>query len=212
MMIASLVGDFTTPFCGLFATQKGLIVIIIGQKNQPWHLILSRVRIGCLHSWCYARGTRTDWSHSWCSHSLTWKQMIASVEENPEWTRFRKHISDAGLLLLYVLVYYAASKGAFRQRQVSFHTKMGRWMLTQHGTGLWCEDTSIRPFSFALLHWSLPESIRIWTSCNVLTKVYSLRFRIYTGIFSLTFFIPHWYEHSPFFRSALFSQVVCPYS
>lgn len=168
MMIASLVGDFTTPFCGLFATQidrwqKGLMLIIIGQKNErksaltSKHLILSQVRIGRQHSWCYARGTRTDWSHSWCSHSLTWKQMIASVEENPEWTRFRKHISDAGLLLLYVLVYYAASEGAFRQRQVSFHTKMGRWMLTQHGTGLWCEDTCIRPFIFALLHWPLPE-------------------------------------------------------
>lgn len=101
----------TLPFYSLCLQHslKGSLLINIGIKRTKMgldinpDLILSGVWIGCLRLWCSTKGTHTDWSHAWYSHSLTWKQMIASVEENPEWTRFRKHISNAGLPPLYVL-------------------------------------------------------------------------------------------------------------
>lgn len=136
---------------------KGSLVINIGIKKTKMGLdmspngILSGVWVVCLHLWCYTKGTHSNWSHAWHSHSLTWKQIIASVEENLEWSRFRKHISNAGLLLLCVLgivfILLPAEGHSCRDKSVAILRLVGEW-LTQQWTGFWSEDINSHSLVF----------------------------------------------------------------
>lgn len=99
--------------------------------TSPQMWFSSGVWIVRLHLWCCIRGAHSNWSHARVFPLTDLKANGCLCARRSRASRVRKHISDAGSLLLYVLgvvFILLPAKGPFRQRQVSCHAEIGRWM------------------------------------------------------------------------------------